>query len=46
MDATCPDKVCEETGWLEKAGEMAVCLPRKTRLVVAGESDGPDIIAR
>lgn len=46
VDATCPDKVCEETGWLEKAGEMAVCLPRKTRLVVGGESDGPDVIAR
>lgn len=30
LDSTCPDKICEKSGWLSKAGDLAVCLPNKT----------------
>ncbi|HNW04659.1 MAG TPA: NusG domain II-containing protein [Oscillospiraceae bacterium] len=26
-EASCPDKLCENTGWLSKAGDTAVCMP-------------------
>ena len=48
VDADCPDKICENEGFLSKDGQTAVCLPRKVSLtiVAAGESDGPDMITR
>ncbi|HPT70596.1 MAG TPA: NusG domain II-containing protein [Syntrophomonas sp.] len=27
--ADCPDKICVNTGWLEKPGEVAVCMPNR-----------------
>ena len=30
LDSTCPDKICERTGWLSKPGDLAVCLPSRT----------------
>ncbi|HQQ89389.1 MAG TPA: NusG domain II-containing protein [Oscillospiraceae bacterium] len=29
-EASCPDKICENTGWLSKAGDTAVCMPYRT----------------
>ncbi len=29
-EASCPDKICERTGWLSKAGDTAVCMPFRT----------------
>ena len=48
VDATCPDRICEREGFLSKAGQTAVCLPRKTSLVIvgAGGEETPDVIAR
>lgn len=47
-DADCPDKICENEGFLSKDGQTAVCLPRKVSLTIvkAGESDAPDMITR
>jgi len=28
-EADCPDKICVKTGWLEKPGDTAVCLPNR-----------------
>ncbi|MBQ4051237.1 MAG: NusG domain II-containing protein [Oscillospiraceae bacterium] len=48
VDADCPDKICENEGFLSKDGQTAVCLPRRVSLtiVTAGESDEPDMITR
>ena len=48
VDATCPDRICEREGYLSKAGQTAVCLPRRTSLVIvgAGGEETPDVIAR
>lgn len=48
IDADCPDKICENEGFLSKDGQTAVCLPRRVSLTIvrAGEDLGPDIITR
>lgn len=32
--ADCPDKICVNTGWLEKAGDTAVCLPNRAVVTI------------
>lgn len=29
FDSNCPDKTCKKTGWLNKVGDIAVCIPNK-----------------
>jgi len=29
-DSDCPNRICVNTGWLYKYGDIAVCLPNKT----------------
>lgn len=44
-EASCPDHVCVETGWLSDGAIPIVCLPN--RLVIQSErSDGVDIAAQ
>ena len=41
----CPDKVCVESGELEKNGDFASCLPEKVVIKISGaESSGIDAI--
>lgn len=35
----CPDKVCVESGWISKKGEMAVCLPYRIIIKIEGTGD-------
>ncbi len=37
--ADCPDKICVNTGWLNRAGQSAACLPNKTLIVIEGSSE-------
>lgn len=41
LSANCPDKTCQRTGLLTKAGECAVCLPGRVvlKLEGGGEAD-------
>lgn len=41
----CPDKICVNTGFINKAGQTAVCLPNKTsvRIVSRGKNQ-PDAV--
>lgn len=36
VNASCPDKICEQTGFLSKSGQTAACLPKKVLLKVVG----------
>lgn len=46
VNASCPDKICENTGFLSKAGQTAACLPKKVLLKVIGpDKQDVDIIA-
>lgn len=38
--AICPEKICSETGWIEKSYQTIVCLPNK--IVVRIENDRKD----
>lgn len=33
-EADCPDKICVKTGWLEKPGDTAVCLPNRAVVTI------------
>lgn len=33
IDVTCPDHLCEQTGWCQNPGDRAVCLPNRTSLI-------------
>jgi len=44
-DADCPDLVCVKTGWLDKNGQMAVCLPNKVSVKIEGSDEGLDGVA-
>lgn len=47
LSSDCPDKLCVKTGRLTHNGDMAVCLPSKTAIIVKGDSKGelwPDIL--
>lgn len=41
-EAECPDQVCVKTGWLEKRGDVAVCLPNRTMIKIEGEGEKVD----
>lgn len=45
-DSDCPDKICEHTGAIERAGESIVCLPNGIVISVNGESDVQWVIGR
>lgn len=45
-DAECPDRLCVAAGWLDSAGDTAVCLPAKVIVTVKGAENrnAPDVI--
>ena len=38
----CPDKICVNTGYINRAGQSAVCLPNRLTLRIAGGDGGMD----
>ena len=36
----CPDKICENTGWLSKSGDIAVCMPNRFYIQLSAEDEG------
>ena len=43
-EASCPDQICVKEGWIEKAGEMIVCMPNRVYIkIVAKEREIDDI---
>ncbi|NPV91344.1 MAG: NusG domain II-containing protein [Firmicutes bacterium] len=30
----CPDKICVQTGWLEKYGDIAICMPNRVIVTI------------
>ena len=44
--SSCPDQTCVHTGWLSRAGDIAVCLPNEVIVKVeGGETDDIDVVA-
>ncbi len=45
--AQCPDQVCVNTGWIQRPGEIAVCLPSGMIIKIEGTAQSDvDIIVR
>ena len=44
--ADCPDQVCVNTGWIDKPGQIAVCLPAGVIIKIEGAQTDVDIIVR
>ncbi len=41
--ADCPDKVCVQTGWIDRPPQVAACVPGHLLLRMTGNSDGVDV---
>lgn len=39
IDANCPDEICVEDGFIDKPGEILVCLPNKVVIEIIGEKE-------
>lgn len=46
LHADCPDQICVNTGWIDKPGQIAVCLPAGVIIKVEGVQTDVDIIVR
>ncbi len=40
VDSLCPDSTCEKSGYLQKPGDTAACVPAKTIVTITGKSIG------
>lgn len=45
IEADCPDQVCMNPEYIEKAGESLVCLPNKVMIQIKGLSDDDVILS-
>lgn len=45
LHSPCPDKICVNQGWVEKPGEVIICVPNEISVSVEGD-DGVDAIIR
>jgi len=46
LSAECPDQVCVNTGWIDRPGQIAVCLPAGVIIKIEGVQTDLDIIVR
>jgi len=46
LSAECPDQVCVNTGWIDKPGQIAVCLPAGVIIKIEGVQTDVDIIVK
>jgi len=40
VDSLCRDKLCVRAGWLERPGDVAVCLPQRVIVEIRGATRG------
>lgn len=40
---SCPDKICEKTGYIGSSGQSIICVPNKITVAVAGSNESVDV---
>lgn len=41
--ASCPDKICEKTGYIGSSGQSIICVPNKITVAVVGSDENADV---
>lgn len=41
--ASCPDKICEKTGYIGSSGQSIICVPNKITVAVVGSDESVDV---
>lgn len=41
--ASCPDKICEKTGYIGSSGQSIICVPNKITVTVVGSRESVDV---
>lgn len=41
--ASCPDKICEKTGYIGSSGQSIICVPNKITVAVVGSDESIDV---
>ena len=44
-EANCPNKLCVSAGWLDKPGQIAVCIPNKVKVVLEAKTGEIDAVS-
>lgn len=42
-NASCPDRICENTGFIGSSGQTIICVPNKISVTVEGAGSGVDV---
>ena len=42
-EASCPDKICEKTGYIGSSGQSIICIPNKITVSVVGSDESVDV---
>ena len=42
-EASCPDKICEKTGYIGSSGQSIICVPNKITVAVVGSDESIDV---
>ena len=42
-EASCPDKICEKTGYIGSSGQSIICVPNKITVSVVGSDESVDV---
>ena len=45
-EATCPNRICVECGWIEKRGETICCAPAGLLVIIRGMDGGYDAVTK
>lgn len=43
INASCPDKICEKTGYIGSSGQSIICVPQKITVTVVGSGESVDV---
>ena len=43
INASCPDKICEKTGYIGSSGQSLICVPNKITVSVVGSGESVDV---